>query len=416
MEDGYDLPAEAPGQYRPLRADQPLAKAYFPDSLPPEFELDNDLTNAVADAMHALGRLDGLASEVDNPEAVFSSFVYKEAESSSQVEGTAVTVSDIYRHDVTERDRTPASGHEQDVQEARNYVAALDEAMTFLRTAGFERENVTLQLVRNLHETLLESGRSEEDDPLPGEFRPGLVTIDETNDLGQVQVRFPPPKPDVAERAMQDLETYIQSDHAWPDLVDIALIHYQFETIHPFKDGNGRVGRLLIVILLVCTDLLRHPILYPSSYFRRRKDEYADRLLRVSEGGEWEEWIEFFLRGIEEQATEAFVRARLLLRKRHEYDEQYADAPTSVRRLVDSLFRDPYFTVNEAANAIDMTYGTANNAIERLEEDGILTEITGQEQYRVFEAEEIMDIVERPADQLPDPDEVFGGSSSWDFP
>jgi len=419
MKDDYPLPG-APGKYMPLRGDKPLPRAYFADSLPPrlnQFDLSGDVVNELADAMHALGRLDGLATEVDNPGAVFSSFVYKEAEGSSQVEGTAVTVSDIYKQEVEEDEASPPeTEHEKDVREARNYIRALEEAAEYLEVSGSSRESITLELIKNLHETLMEEARTDEEDPLPGEFRPGLVAIEEKNEAGFVEPRFIPPKPDAAESYMEDLEDYIRSSSRLPDLIDIALIHYQFETVHPFKDGNGRVGRLLIVILLACCDLLNYPLLYPSSYFNRSRDEYADRLLRVSEEGEWEDWILFFLRGIREQSVEAFVRARLLLEKRREYEEEYADAPESVKRLVDSLFSEPYFSVNEAAEMIGMTYPSAKSAVDRLEDDGVVTELTGKQKYRVFEAREVMEIVERPANRLPEPNELTDENSSWSFP
>ena len=403
MKRGYDLPTEAPGRYRPLREDNPFSKAYFPDPLPPEFTLSDELIGELADAMHALGRLDGLASEVTRPEALFSSFVYKEAESSSQVEGTAVTVSDIYQHDIGEPDQSrPASRSDRDVREAHNYITALNEAIEYLQTAGFERSNITLPLIEQLHETLMDVDRS--DEVRPGELRPKLVGIQETNSLGQPTTRFVPPPPTAVERGMADLETYIQSSHAWPDLIDIALIHYQFETIHPFTDGNGRVGRSLIVVMLLCSDLLRAPVLYPSAYFNRQRDEYAHQLLRVSEAGEWEAWLEFFLRGITQQAEEAFVRARLLADRRTAYERRYADAPQSVRRAIEVLFETPYLSVTELADRIDMSYGTANDVIATLEADGVVQEITGQQRDRVFEASEIMEIVERPAERLPDPD------------
>jgi len=419
MKDEYSLPG-APGKYMSLRPDKPFGRAYFADSLPPrfdQFDLSDEVINELADAMHALGRLDGLATEVDNPGAVFSSFVYKEAESSSQVEGTAVTVSDIYQHKIEYKETSPPeTEHEKDVREARNYIRALDEATEYLKVAGSSRESITLKLIKNLHETLMEEGRTDDDNPLPGEFRPSLVAIRETNEAGFTETRFVPPKPDAAESYMEDLEEYIQSSSRFPSLIDIALIHYQFETIHPFKDGNGRVGRLLIVLLLACCDLLNYPLLYPSSYFNRSRDEYADRLLNVSEEGEWREWVLFFLRGIREQSTEAFVRARRLLEKRREYEEEYADAPESVQRLVDSLFSEPYFSVKEAAETIDMTYPSAKNAVDQLEEDGVVTELTGKQKYRVFEASEVMDIVEKSANQLPEPKEIADETSSLNFP
>lgn len=419
MKDGYDLPAEAPGQYMPLRTDDGVPKAYFPDKLPPTLDISDDVIREVSRSMWALGRLEGLGSEIDNPGAVFSSFVYKEAEQSSRVEGTAVTVSDIYRYDVDglETGKTTRSRHEVDVREARNYISALDDAISFLRTAGIERESITTELIKSLHEQLLIGGRSEDADPLPGEFRPGHAVIEEQSPEGLgKRIRFVPPKPDTVTRLMDDLERFVQQGSGWPDLIDIAVAHYQFETIHPFKDGNGRVGRLLVVLMLVASGLLHYPMLYLSSYIERHRTEYADRLLAVSEEGAWNEWLQFFLRGIREQAEEAFVRARLLVDKRTGYRQRYASAATSVRELSLALFEDPYFTVREASDRIDVTYQTANNAVDKLETDGVVEEITGNEQNRVFRATEIMDIVERTATTLPDPAEFVDVKQAWRLP
>lgn len=404
----------------PLREDKRLPKAYFPDRLPPAFELSDDVIEEYGDAMWALGRLDGLGSEVTNPGAVFGSFVYKEAEQSSQVEGTAVTLSDIYRFEVEGAELAegrPTDEHEADVREARNYIRALDEAVEYLRTAGRSRDNITIELIQSLHETLLKGGRSDEEDPLPGEFRPGFAVIQEDNPLAPgKRIRFVPPKADSVPSLMNNLEQFVQSGSRWPPLIDVAVAHYQFETIHPFKDGNGRVGRLLVVLMLLAMDLIHYPMLYLSSYIERHRDEYADRLLAVSERGEWEEWLQFFLRGIRKQSEEAFVRAKLLLQLRHDYEERYAAAPKSVRRLVDALFGEPYFSVGEASEMIDMTYQGANNAVKRLEDDGVIQEITGKQQYRVFRAEEVMEIIERPAENLPEPNELIDVGAAWKLP
>ena len=415
MGEKWRLP-DAPGHYMPLRTDRPLSKAYFPDNLPPTIELSEDVVAELSRAMHALGRLDGLVSEVDDPGAVFSSFVYKEAEQSSQVEGTAVTVSDIYRLEVDERTVDQAeTDHEKDIREAKNYIRALRDEMEYLDTAGRSRDSITVELVKRLHETLMERTSTDEDDPLPGKFRPGLAYIEELTETGASRARFVPPPAHVVEGNMQALMEYVQTGGRWPDLIDAALIHYQFETIHPFKDGNGRIGRLLIVLLLLCSDLLVNPVLYPSSYFNRRRNEYTDLLLAVSERGEWEEWLLFFLEGMTQQATEAFVRAKIMVKKRHEYEGAYESDPQSVRTLARVSFSEPYFTVSEAAALIGMTYQTANNAVERLVEDGVLVEITGNDQNRVFKAGEVMEIVERPPIELPDPADVIDGGSMFEL-
>ncbi|MFC4247894.1 Fic family protein [Natribaculum luteum] len=419
MKDGYDLPSEAPGQYIPLRTNEPLPKMYLPEPLPPRVDLSEEVITECARAMWALGRLEGLGSEIENPGAVFSSFVYKEAEQSSRVEGTAVTVSDIYRYDIDqlEVEKTPTSDHEVDVQEARNYILALEEAVSYLRTAGFDRDSITTELIRTLHGQLLEQGRTDEEDPLPGEFRPGFAVIEEDHPhFHGTQIRFIPPKSGSVPGLMDDLEGFIQHGTNWPDLIDIAIAHYQFETIHPFKDGNGRVGRLLVVLLLIASRSLHYPMLYLSSYIERHRTEYADRLLAVSEEGAWDAWFQFFLRGIRQQAEEAFVRARLLIDTRKQYEARYAADRPSVRRLALALFETPYFTVKEISERIDVTYPTANTAVEQLKADGVVTEITGNERNRVFRAEEIMDIVKQEDRKLPDASDLVDLEHVWQLP
>jgi len=215
---------------------------------------------------------------------------------------------------------------------------------------------------------------------------------------------------------MDDIEQFIQGNSNHPTLVDIAVAHYQFETVHPFKDGNGRIGRLLVVLMLLVSGKLHYPMLYLSSYIERHRTDYADRLLSVSEEGDWDQWLLFFLRGIREQATEAFVRAKLLLERRHGYESRYADEPKSVRQLALALFEDPYFTINEASERIGVSYETVNTRVDRLEADGVVTEITGNARNRVFRAEEIMDIVERPASDLPDPTDLIDIERAWTLP
>ncbi|MCU4800248.1 Fic family protein [Halobacteria archaeon HArc-gm2] len=408
MSDEFTLPDSAPGRYIPLREDAPHHRAYYPDNLPPSIELTDEIVDELTRAMHSLGRLDGVTSEVENATTVFSSFLYKEAEQSSQVEGTAVTVSDIIESELT--DGAPAGStdpSEKDIQEARNYIRAVKEGLGYLQTAGRSRSNITTELVKSLHETLMETGRTDEDDPLQGEFRPDLAYIKEDTEPWKDPVRFVPPKPDMARARMADLESYIQSDGQYPDLIDIALTHYQFETIHPFRDGNGRVGRLLVVLLLYCADILVNPILYLSSYINQRRDTYADLLLHVSERGAWKEWIQFFLTGLRKQADEGFVRAKLLLRKRREYRETYDEAATSTARLAQALFSKPYISIREAADLIDMSYESGRKAVDVLVDDGVLVPHTERKWGRLYRADEILDIVERSETALPEPADLI---------
>jgi Fic family protein len=399
MKDGYLIDEPTPGKY--LSADAganlPASKFYLPDNLPPNVELSSEVIREHGRAMHSLGRLDGFWSEIDNPDTTFGLFVYKEAEQSSQVEGTQVTVSDMYRK----------GADSKDVREARNYVKALQEATAKLVEKGRSRENLSIDLLKDLHKSLMESGRTDNEHPRPGEFREQYVWIEEDTDSFGQRVRFVPPKPETAVRKMDNLEAYMQTGENYPDLLDIGILHYQLETTHPFLDGNGRVGRLLIVLMLIACDILVHPLFYLSSYIRRNRDEYTDLLLSVSEEGEWNSWLKFFLTGIREQADEAFSRAKLLLQLRNEYRDTYADASPSVRKLAEAVFTEPVFTVSRAAELIDMTYPAANSAVNRLVEDEVLRETTGQQQYREFQADEVLDVLNRPADEIPTPGEIM---------
>lgn len=395
MKAGYLVDDPAPGKY--LSADSgaklPASKFYLPDDLPPALDLSIDVIEAHGRAMHSLGRLDGFLSEVTNPAEVLRLFIYKEAEQSSQVEGTQVTVSDMLREDEDSKD----------VREARNYARALEEAAEGVGDTG--RAGLSNELVKSIHATLMEVERTD-DDVRPGEFREQFVWIEEAADVGQ-QIRFVPPKPEIAARKMEGFETYMQSSGRYPSLIDHAILHYQLETIHPFIDGNGRVGRLLIVLLLIADDILVYPFFYLSSYIRRHKDRYADLLLAVSEENKWNGWLRFFLNGLREQADEAFSRAKLLFRLREQYRSNYASARPTVREVIDGLFQEPVFTVPRMAEVIDRSKAGTNTAVNRLAADGIIRETTGQERYREFQADDILEVLNRSMDDLPMPGDLI---------
>jgi Fic family protein len=399
MKDGYLVDTPAPGKYLSVdsAASLPASKFYMPDDLPPSIELSPDVIDAHGRAMHSLGRLDGFWSEIEDPDAAFGLFVYKEAEQSSQVEGTQVTVSDMLRK----------GSDSKDVREARNYAEALQSATKALVEEGRDRQNLSVDLVKSLHESLMESGGTDEDSR-PGDFRSRYVWIEEESQDGYgTSIRFVPPKAEAAKSKMENFEAYMRSDGEYPALVDIGILHYQLETVHPFLDGNGRVGRLLIVLLLIASDILVHPLFYLSSYIRRNRDEYTNLLLNVNEEGDWNAWLEFFLAGIREQADEAFSRAKLLLQLRANYRERYDDAPPSVRELAEAVFLEPIFTVSRAAELIDMSYPAANKAVDRLEADGLLRERTGQQRYREFQAMDVLDVLNRDIEETPAPGELI---------
>lgn len=359
--------------------------AFNPESLPPDIEMEGELLNKFTEATQNIGQLSGVGRRVDNPGMLISPFIYKEAVLSSEVEGTRVTLSDVYEYEAGGRSDTAPSKSE--LEEVSNYIKAVFEGMDKIE------EGIDLNLIRALHETLMSGARGQ--NKQPGEFRDVQVYIGNGD-----EARFVPPPPSIVPYAMQNLETYIQTEGNYQNLIDIALVHYQFETIHPFRDGNGRMGRLLIMLMMCDMELLPDPYLYPSSYFNRNRDQYTDKLLAVSRDGAWEEWILFFLEGISQQANEAFSRASELLDLREEYQETYQDGANSVSQLAAEIFKKPYITVSEAQDLIDMSYATANNAVDSLEEDGVLEEITGQDRNRVYRAQEVFSIIQKPADEL----------------
>jgi Fic family protein len=360
--------------------------AFNPAPLPPEIEMNGNLLDVFTRATNNVGQLSGVGRRVDNPSMLITPFIYKEAVVSSEIEGTRVTLSDVYEYEAGKESGDGPSRNE--LQEVQNYVRAVFEGIDMME------EGIDLNLAQSLHEILMSGVRGEEKQP--GEFRDTQVYI---GGRGQ-EARFVPPPPSVVPYAMQNLETYMQTGGAYQPLIDIGLVHYQFETVHPFRDGNGRMGRLFIMLMMCDEDLLPEPYLYPSSYFNRNREEYTDRLLAVSRDKAWKEWLIFFLEGISQQAEEAFSRASELLDLRDEYRERYQDEANSVSHLAMDIFTKPYITVNEAKNMLDMTYGAANTAVDKLVEDEVLEEVTGQSRNRVFRAREVFRVIQKPVDEL----------------
>lgn len=361
--------------------------AFQPDPLPPEIDLTGELLDVFTEATNNVGRLSGVGRRVENPSMLISPFIYKEAVVSSEIEGTRVTLSDIYEYEARKEEPTPGPGRNE-LTEVHNYVKAVFQGIEELDGG------IDIGLIRRLHNTLMSGVRGGE--KLPGEFRGTQVYIGGKGE----DARFVPPPASVVPYGMQNLETYVQTGGNYQTLIDIGLVHYQFEAIHPFRGGNGRMGRLLIILMMCDNELLPEPYLYPSSYFNRNREEYTSRLLAVSRDGAWNEWLVFFLKGISRQAEEAFGRAAELLDLRDEYRDRYQDAANSISQLSLEIFTTPYLTVNEAKELLGMTYRTANNAVSRLEEDGVVEEITGQSRNRVFRAKEVFDTIQKPVAEL----------------
>lgn len=369
--------------------------AFVPNPLPPKLRIDWPLAQTLSDADRALAELAGLGRTMPNPHLLIGPFIRREAVLSSRIEGTQADIADLYAYEARQLPlpgvETPPS--ETDVREVLNYVNAMEYGLERLKTLP-----VSLRLIRELHERLLTGVRGET--ATPGEFRRTQNWIGPPGCTLREALFVPPPVPQMHE-ALNALETYLHSQSdPYPPLVRLALIHYQFEAIHPFVDGNGRIGRLLISLLLIQWGLLPLPLLYLSAYFYRYRQEYYDRLLAVSERGAWRDWLFFFLRGVAEQAGDAVRRARRLQDLREEWRRRLIQAgvPSRTLGLVDRLFEAPVLTIPQAARRLGATYHSAQRAVEKLVQQGIL-EPVGEASYgKAFQAMEILRAIgEEPA-------------------
>lgn len=358
--------------------------AFDPTPLPPSLTLTWELAGEISAADRALSELAGVARTLPNPHLLISPFIRREAVLSSRIEGTQASLSDLFLYEASQATERRTA----DVQEVANYVHALEYGLSRLVDLP-----ISSRLFREMHERLMEGVRGEH--LTPGEFRrtqnwigpPGCTLMDATF--------VPPPVPEM-NAALNELERFLHAPSPLPPLVRLALTHYQFEAIHPFLDGNGRIGRLLLTLLFCTEGLLPQPLLYLSAYFERRRDEYYQGLLGVSQHGRWTQWITFFLRGVAVQARDAIRRSTLLL----DLQKGYRDMLLAVRstaltqRLMESLFSYPALTVAQATHRSGTTTRTAQFTIEKLIDHDILREATGRSRNRVFIAPRIVEIVE----------------------
>lgn len=275
-----------------------------------------------------------------------------------------------------------------DVLEVANYVKALDYGLARQTTLPMSKK-----LIREMHRLLLEGVRGQE--RTPGEFRSDQNWIGSDGGKRRDAIFVPPP-PDQLEQCLDSFERYLHEPSTIPPLIRLALIHYQFEAIHPFNDGNGRIGRLLITLLLCMEGILPQPLLYLSAFFEKNRQAYYDGLLGVSQRGAWEEWITFFLRGVAEQSMDAVDRGHRLIQLRQQYHAAIQTARSSalLTRLIDALFDRPAVTVSSARNILGITSPAAQRNIDRLVTEGILHEATGRARNRIWIARDIGDIVQ----------------------
>jgi Fic family protein len=364
-------------------------RAFVPHPLPPELALDLELARTLSGADRALGELAGLGRTLTNPNLLIRPFVRREAVLSSRIEGTQANIADLYALEARQLPLPGLSGAPpEDVQEVANYVHALEYGLERLDTLP-----VSLRFIRELHERLMAGVRGEH--ATPGEFRrsqnwigaPGCTLNDAT---------YVPPPPAGLLDALDGFESYLHAENSYPPLMRLAFIHYQFEAVHPFLDGNGRIGRLLIVLLLVHWELLPWPLLYLSAYLEQRRSTYYDLLLAVSQHGAWREWIVFFLQGVTEQARDAIGRAKRLQDLQTEWLDQLTReaAPVLALRLVNLLFDTPLVSVSLVEERLGCSNRAARLNVQKLIRAGILQPIGDRAYGRWYRAVAILQIID----------------------
>lgn len=362
-------------------------RAYVPPPLPPDPPLAlQPLLSSLDQANQTLGRLDGLASILPDPSLFIYLYVRKEAVLSSQIEGTQSSFSDLVLFESAEAPSVPL----EDVQEVSNYVAAMNHGLRRLK----EDFPLSLRLIREIHKILLSKGRGSEKQP--GEFRRSQNWIGGTR---PGNAAFVPPPPENVMECMGALEKFLHREHEdLPILVKAALVHVQFETIHPFLDGNGRLGRLLITFLLCAAGAIREPILYLSLYFKTNRARYYELLDRVRAHGDWETWIEFFLTGVKEAAQQASDTSREILAliegDRHKI-EVLGRPASSVLRVHQHLQRKPIITIPATAEQLSLSAPTVAKALQHMVKLGLVRETTGKQRHRLFTYHRYLDILNR---------------------
>ena len=351
------------------------------------------MVKSLTDAHGALTRLDGVASNLPNPDLFVAMYVRQEAVFSSQIEGTQSTLEDVLEFEAGGASRVIE--RVKDVEEVVNYVAAMNHGLRRL-----PKLPLSLRLIKEIHAKLLAGVRGSQRDP--GNFRETQNWIGPAG-CSLAEATFVPPPPHEMQDALGNLEKFLHDRESLPVLIQCGLAHAQFETIHPFLDGNGRVGRLLITLLLCERQILQRPLLYLSYFLKAHRAQYYDRLDAVRNDGSWEGWLKFFLRGVYEVSRAATETARAILTMREEHRKELAGSVNGLR-LLDYLFQTPMFTVRMAQKHLKCAYGTANALVWELEKLGLLKEITGQQRNRRYRYEPYLTLFDRQALEVAGPD------------
>lgn len=358
--------------------------AFLPNPLPPKNmpEFKGNLLMILSDAERELGNLNGFLQLLPNPDLIMAPYIRREAVLSSRIEGTRSSLSDLFYYEIS-----GAAKDTSDVREVLNYVFALREGIRQLKKIP-----LSLRLIRHIHATLMKNVRG--NFATPGEFRKTQNWIGPPGSTLNTAVYVPPPAHEMMD-CLRDWERFLHEQDTLPPLVKCGLIHAHFEAIHPFLDGNGRVGRLLIPFYLFEKGHLAHPALYLSGFFEEHRREYYEYLLAVNQIGNWEGWLTLFLNGFTAQSRKAVDCANKLLNKLESYRKLLREKKNKKRLeiIVESLFKNPYTTTNHIMELIPVVFNTAKTDLAELVRLGILRETTGHRRGKVFCAEEILKII-----------------------
>lgn len=360
-------------------------QSFKPNPLPPmpEIEMDEEIVKLLVDANKQLVKLDTASQLISNADLFISMYVRKEALISSQIEGTQCTLDDVLDPEVD-------TNVNLDVSDVINYVKATQYALNRL-----ERLPLCCRLIREIHEVLMENVRGQ--DKTPGEFRHSQNWIGPVN-CSLKDARYIPPNVDDMQEAMSDLEKYINENTDYDPLIRVALIYYQFETIHPFLDGNGRIGRLLILLYLMEQGLLAKPVIYISYFLKKNQIEYYDRISEVRRSGNYEQWIRFFLEAVSKAASDSLEAIRQLSALHDTNIEKLPKTTRSkdnLRAVFDYIEQYPIIDIKRTAKELDISYNTVATAVKKLVELGILQETTNAARNRVFAYEEYLEILRK---------------------
>ena len=365
-------------------------KSFIPNPLPPEppIKYDDRFQFLLSEADRALARLDGVASVLPNPDLFIAMYTKKEALLSSQIEGTQASLEGVLAFEADWKPKDDIN----EIKEVVNYVKSMNYGIDRLRNNDFP---MSLRLIKEIHKILLKGVRGTS--RRPGEFRKSQNWIGPPGGTINDAIFIPPPHHQVDE-LMSNLEKFIHEKDNIPPLVKIGLIHAQFETIHPFLDGNGRIGRLLITFYLYWAGILNRPLLYLSNYLKKYRDKYYDYLMKIRLEGDWEEWLKFFLQGVAEISLEAASSAKEIIGLKDKLTKELFKKKiggTHAVRLLDMLFEKPLISVSDIVMQLNVSRQTATQLVNRFNEAAILNEVSGKKRYRKYLFADYIKIIAR---------------------